>query len=262
MIFESHAHYDDRQFDVDREDLLRVLPSKNVGIVVNVGADMESSASSVALAQSYDYIYAAVGVHPDEVESMDAACIDRLRQMAQDPRVLAIGEIGLDYFRKEGHACKDTQKYWFRQQLNLAVELEKPFIIHSRDAAEDTMEILQEFGKAHPDIKHPGVIHCYSYSPEMAKEYIAIGYYIGIGGVVTFKNAKKLVETAKEIPLERILVETDSPYLCPEPNRGKRNDSSQIRYVIDKIAAIRGILPEEVEKQTEINARNMYGLLQ
>ena len=125
MIFESHAHYDDRQFDVDREDLLRVLPSKNVGIVVNVGADMESSASSVALAQSYDYIYAAVGVHPDEVESMDAACIDRLRQMAQDPRVLAIGEIGLDYFRKEGHACKDTQKYWFRQQLDLAVELEK-----------------------------------------------------------------------------------------------------------------------------------------
>ena len=121
MIFESHAHYDDRQFDVDREDLLRVLPSKNVGIVVNVGSDMKSSASSVALAQSYDYIYAAVGVHPDEVESMDAACIDRLRQMAQDPRVLAIGEIGLDYFRKEGHACKDTQKYWFRQQLDLAV---------------------------------------------------------------------------------------------------------------------------------------------
>ena len=262
MIFESHAHYDDRQFDVDREDLLRTLPSQNVGIVVNVGADMESSASSVALAQSYDYIYAAVGVHPDEVESMDAACIDRLRQMAQDPRVLAIGEIGLDYFRKEGHAYKDTQKYWFRQQLNLAVELEKPFIIHSRDAAEDTMEILREFGKAHPDIKHPGVIHCYSYSPEMAKEYIAMGYYIGIGGVVTFKNAKKLVETAKEIPLERILVETDSPYLCPEPNRGKRNDSSQIRHVIDKIAAIRGILSEEVEKQTEINARNMYGLLQ
>ena len=146
--------------------------------------------------------------------------------------------------------------------MDLAVELEKPFIIHSRDAAEDTMEILQEFGKAHPDIKHPGVIHCYSYSPEMAKEYIAMGYYIGIGGVVTFKNAKKLVETAKEIPLERILVETDSPYLCPEPNRGKRNDSSQIRHVIDKIASIRGILPEEVEKQTEINARNMYGLLQ
>ena len=132
MIFESHAHYDDRQFDVDREDLLRVLPSKNVGIVVNVGADMKSSASSVALAQSYDYIYAAVGVHPDEVESMDAACIDRLRQMAQDPRVLAIGEIGLDYFRKEGHACKDTQKYWFRQQLDLAVELEKPFITFQR----------------------------------------------------------------------------------------------------------------------------------
>ena len=223
---------------------------------------METSTWIVEAVTRYPMMYGAVGVHPSDTAELKESDIDTLKKYAAMDRILAIGEIGLDYFRKEGHACKDTQKYWFRQQLDLAVELEKPFIIHSRDAAEDTMEILREFGKAHPDIKHPGVIHCYSYSPEMAKEYIAMGYYIGIGGVVTFKKAKKLVETAKEIPFERILVETDSPYLCPEPNRGKRNDSSQIRYVIDKIAAIRGILPEEVEKQTEINARNMYGLLQ
>ena len=141
-----------------------------------------------------------------------------------------------------------------------AKEIEKPVIIHSRDAAEDTIQILRDFRKENPQIENPGVIHCYSYSPELAKEYVAMGFYIGIGGVVTFKNAKKLVETVAQIPLERILVETDSPYLCPEPNRGKRNDSSQIRYVIDRIADIRGIAPEEVEKQTEMNARKMYRL--
>ena len=262
MIFDTHAHYDDKQFDQDREELLASMKDNGIGTIVDVGSNMETSTWIVEAVTRYPMMYGAVGVHPSDTAELKESDIDTLKKYAAMDRILAIGEIGLDYFRKEGHACKDTQKYWFRQQLDLAVELEKPFIIHSRDAAEDTMEILQEFGKAHPDIKHPGVIHCYSYSPEMAKEYIAMGYYIGIGGVVTFKNAKKLVETAKEIPLERILVETDSPYLCPEPNRGKRNDSSQIRYVIDKIAAIRGILPEEVEKQTEINARNMYGLLQ
>ena len=259
MIFDTH---DDKQFDQDREELLASMKDNGIGTIVDVGSNMETSTWIVEAVTRYPMMYGAVGVHPSDTAELKESDIDTLKKYAAMDRILAIGEIGLDYFRKEGHACKDTQKYWFRQQLDLAVELEKPFIIHSRDAAEDTMEILQEFGKAHPDIKHPGVIHCYSYSPEMAKEYIAMGYYIGIGGVVTFKNAKKLVETAKEIPLERILVETDSPYLCPEPNRGKRNDSSQIRYVIDKIAAIRGILPEEVEKQTEINARNMYGLLQ
>ena len=260
MIFESHAHYDDRQFDADREKLLENLPFQNVGVIVNVGSDIRSSKESITLAHQYDYIYAAIGVHPDEVEAMKEADMEELSHMAKEDKVVAIGEIGLDYFRKEGNAYKSVQKEWFCRQLDLAKEVEKPVIIHSRDAAEDTIQILRDFRKKNPQIENPGVIHCYSYSSELAKEYVAMGFYIGIGGVVTFKNAKKLVETVAQIPLERILVETDSPYLCPEPNRGKRNDSSQIRYVIDRIADIRGIAPEEVEKQTEMNARKMYRL--
>lgn len=260
MIFESHAHYDDRQFDVDREKLLENLPFQNVGVIVNVGSDIRSSKESITLAHQYDYVYAAIGVHPDEVDTMKEADMEELSHMAKEDKVVAIGEIGLDYFRKEGNAYKSVQKEWFCRQLDLAKEIEKPVIIHSRDAAEDTIQILRDFRKENPQIENPGVIHCYSYSPELAKEYVAMGFYIGIGGVVTFKNAKKLVETVAQIPLERILVETDSPYLCPEPNRGKRNDSSQIRYVIDRIADIRGIAPEEVEKQTEMNARKMYRL--
>lgn len=260
MIFESHAHYDDRQFDVDREKLLESLPFQNVGVIVNVGSDIRSSKESITLAHQYDYIYAAIGVHPDEVDTMKEADMEELSHMAKEDKVVAIGEIGLDYFRKEGNAYKNVQKEWFCRQLDLAKEIEKPVIIHSRDAAEDTIQILRDFRKENPQIENPGVIHCYSYSPELAKEYVAMGFYIGIGGVVTFKNAKKLVETVAQIPLERILVETDSPYLCPEPNRGKRNDSSQIRYVIDRIANIRGIAPGEVEKQTEMNARKMYRL--
>ena len=260
MIFESHAHYDDRQFDVDREKLLENLPFQNVGVIVNVGSDIRSSKESKTLAHQYDYVYAAIGVHPDEVDTMKEADMEELSHMAKETKVVAIGEIGLDYFRKEGNAYKSVQKEWFCRQLDLAKEIEKPVIIHSRDAAEDTIQILRDFRKENPQIENPGVIHCYSYSPELAKEYVAMGFYIGIGGVVTFKNAKKLVETVAQIPLERILVETDSPYLCPEPNRGKRNDSSQIRYVIDRIADIRGIAPEEVEKQTEMNARKMYRL--
>lgn len=260
MIFESHAHYDDRQFDVDRETLLENLPFQNVGVIVNVGSDIRSSKESITLAHQYDYIYAAIGVHPDEVDTMKEADMEELSHMAKEDKVVAIGEIGLDYFRKEGNAYKNVQKEWFCRQLDLAKEIEKPVIIHSRDAAEDTIQILRDFRKENPQIENPGVIHCYSYSLELAKEYVAMGFYIGIGGVVTFKNAKKLVETVAQIPLERILVETDSPYLCPEPNRGKRNDSSQIRYVMDRIADIRGIAPEEVEKQTEMNARKMYRL--
>lgn len=260
MIFESHAHYDDRQFDVDRETLLENLPFQNVGVIVNVGSDIRSSKESITLAHQYDYIYAAIGVHPDEVDTMKEADMEELSHMAKEDKVVAIGEIGLDYFRKEGNAYKSVQKEWFCRQLDLAKEIEKPVIIHSRDAAEDTIQILRGFRKENPQIENLGVIHCYSYSPELAKEYVAMGFYIGIGGVVTFKNAKKLVETVAQIPLERILVETDSPYLCPEPNRGKRNDSSQIRYVMDRIADIRGIAPEEVEKQTEMNARKMYRL--
>ena len=256
MIFDSHAHYDDEAFDPDREALLSGMNQAGISHIVNVGASLEGVQATVELTEAYPFLYGAVGVHPDHVGSLDEEKLAWMRSLCDRKKIVAVGEIGLDYYwDKESH---DLQKTWFVRQLHMAQDAGLPVIIHSREAAKDTFDIL----KAEHSGKTGGVIHCYSYSPEMAKEYIAMGYYIGIGGVVTFKNAKKLVETAKEIPLERILVETDSPYLCPEPNRGKRNDSSQIRYVIDKIAAIRGILPEEVEKQTEINARNMYGLLQ
>ena len=257
--FDSHAHYDDKRFKQDREELLReLLPSCGVSNVINVGCDVKSSEMSIRLAEKYDYIYAAVGVHPHELYDMSSQTIAKLKKLSEHKKVVAIGEIGLDYYY-DTHP-KELQRFWFRQQLRLAEETNLPVIIHSRDAAEDTIQILRDFRKENPQIENPGVIHCYSYSPELAKEYVAMGFYIGIGGVVTFKNAKKLVETVAQIPLERILVETDSPYLCPEPNRGKRNDSSQIRYVIDRIADIRGIAPEEVEKQTEMNARKMYRL--
>lgn len=260
MIFESHAHYDDSQYDDDRDLLLSELSKQNVGCIINVGADLTSSAAGIKLAEKYPYVYCAVGVHPDETEDLVEDAITTLREMASAEKVVAIGEIGLDYYRKEGDAYKEVQKKWFLRQLELAAEMKKPVIVHSRDAAEDTLQVLKDFGERHKEIEYPGVIHCYSYSPEMAELFVSMGYYIGIGGVVTFKNAKKLAETAERIPLERILVETDSPYLSPEPYRGKRNHSGNIKYVIEKIAQIRGITPEEVERQTEINARNMYGL--
>lgn len=254
MIFESHAHYDDRQFDVDRETLLENLPFQNVGVIVNVGSDIRSSKESITLAHQYDYIYAAIGVHPDEVDTMKEADMEELSHMAREDKVVAIGEIGLDYFRKEGNAYKSVQKEWFCRQLDLAKEIEKPVIIHSRDAAEDTMKIME---KAYEDgIK--GVIHCYSYSPEMAQEYVKMGYFIGVGGVVTFKNAKKLVKTVETISLSSIVLETDCPYMAPEPHRGTRNDSRNIPYVIAKIAEIKGVSVEEVEQTTRENAFALF----
>ena len=254
FIFDSHAHYDDEAFEEDRHQVIQSLQQKGVCNVINVGANLERSKDSIALAAQYPFIYAAVGIHPGDVKDAPADYQEQLEQLIKQPKVVAVGEIGLDY-HYEDNAPRDVQIAFFETQLQLANQYQLPVIIHDREAHADTMDLLKKY-------KPKGVVHCFSGSVEMAKEVIKLGMYIGLGGAVTFKNAKKLVETAKEIPLERILVETDSPYLCPEPNRGKRNDSSQIRYVIDKIAAIRGILPEEVEKQTEINARNMYGLLQ
>lgn len=260
MIFESHAHYDDDWYDEDREDLLSNFPKRNVGMVVNVGASIESSRASLNLSQKYAHVYAAVGVHPDEVDCLEAEGLDPIRRLLDEPKVVAVGETGLDYYRKEGTDYKEKQKKWFLQQLELAVEFQKPVIVHSRDAAEDTMNLITTFCNEHPQWEKRGVIHCYSYSPEMAREYIQMGFYIGVGGVVTFKNAKKLVDTVREIPLDHILVETDSPYLSPEPFRGQRNESANISYVIDKIAEIKGISLAEVEQQTEYNGRQMYGV--
>ena len=260
MIFESHAHYDDESFDEDRDLLLSSLPQKNVGTIVNVGANIRSSCMGLELSRKYPYVYAAVGVHPDEVECLEQEGIEPIHSLLGEKNVVAVGETGLDYYRKEGTAYKAVQKKWFLAQLELAAEAQKPVIVHSREAAEDTMELLTQFCETHPQWEKRGVIHCYSYSPEMAKQYIRMGFYIGVGGVVTFKNAKKLVETVEKIPLERILVETDSPYLSPEPFRGQRNDSANISYVLQRIAEIKGISPDEAERKTEENGRRMYGL--
>ena len=256
MIFETHGHYDDEQFDEDRERLIAEFLEKDIDKVMNVGADMQSSRNSVELAGKYPHFYAAVGVHPSEVGDLTEDDMQALKQMTlENPKVKAIGEIGLDY-HFDDDPPRDVQKKWFIRQLELAQELGMPIIIHSRDAASDTMEILKDMDGG----RNGGVIHCYSYSAEMAKEYVKMGYYIGIGGVVTFKNAKKLKQVVQEIPLESIVLETDCPYLAPVPYRGKRNSSLYLPYVAEEIAALKGAAAEDVVLQTEENARKLYGL--
>lgn len=253
MIFETHAHYDDEQFDLDREELLSSMPEQGVGTIVNVSATYESCRRVVDLVQKYPFMYAAVGIHPDEVGSLNEKRFQQMKELCKQEKVVAVGEIGLDYYwDNESH---DVQKEWFVRQLDLARELNLPVLIHSREAAADTMEIMKEHGQG-----LRGVIHCYSYSKEQAKEYVKMGYYIGVGGVVTFKNARKLKETVEEIPLTSIVLETDCPYLAPVPFRGKRNNSSYIKYVAEEIAEIKGISYEAVVEQTEKNARDLYNL--
>jgi len=254
MIFETHAHYDDGRFDDDRDELLCQLKQAGVGRVINVGASLESTKTTLALSEKYDFVFAAVGVHPSEIEDLNEAGYQWLKDNADAQKVVAIGEIGLDYYWDKESKVQANQRYWFGRQLEMAREKNLPVIIHSRDAAADTMQVMKE----HHAEEIAGVIHCYSYSKEMALEFIKMGYYIGIGGVVTFKNAKKLVETVEAIPLERILIETDCPYMAPEPFRGKRNSSLYLPYVIEKIAVLKGITKEEVEKVTEENARKLF----
>ena len=254
MIFETHAHYDDDSFNDDRDELLQRLPLEGVGVVINSGASVESTRDTIHLAKEYEHVYAAVGVHPSEISEMDESFLDWMREQSEWEKTVAIGEIGLDYYWDKEPEVQEKQRYWFGRQIELARETNLPIIVHSRDAAADTMQVLKE----HHGEEIPGVIHCFSYSKEMALEFIKMGYYIGVGGVVTFKNAKKLIETVEAIPLERILLETDCPYMAPEPYRGKRNHSGYLIYVRDKIAEIKGISPEEVEKVTEANARNLF----
>ena len=253
-IFETHAHYEDVKFDSDREELLASLPKQNIEYVINVGSNLETTKRSIELAKQYDYIFAAVGVHPSDVEELDESSYDVLEKAAKFEKTVAIGEIGLDYYWDKELGVQEKQREWFKRQMLLAKEHNLPVIIHSRDAAEDTMRVMKEV-KAE---EIPGVIHCYSYSVEMAKEFIKMGYYIGIGGVVTFKNAKKLKEVAAEIPLERILLETDCPYMAPEPHRGERNSSLYIPYVVEKLAEIRNISKEEIISTTNQNARKLF----
>ena len=259
-IFDTHAHYDDRAFDEDREQVIAGLPGEGVAAVTDIGCDMESSERVDALTKKYDFFYGTIGVIPGECGGMKNADIDRLREIAQaNKKIVAIGEIGLDY-HWEDNPDKDTQKKWFRAQLDLAKELDLPVVIHSRDAAEDTLEILVEyFGKDTPD-ECPGVMHCYSYSKETAEILLKTGLYFGIGGVVTYKNAKKLARAVEAIPMDRIVLETDCPYLAPDPYRGKRNYSGYLTRVVERIAELKGITPEEVAKVTWNNACRLYRL--
>lgn len=251
MIFDTHAHYDDEQFDEDREALLGSMYAGGVGRIVNSASDVASWEDIRKLVEKYPFVYGAAGVHPDDVGELNEESFARLRDVLQEEKFVAVGEIGLDYYwDKEGH---DLQKEWFIRQLDLARELDMPVIVHSRDAAEDTFEIM----KAHAG-GLGGVIHCFSYSVELAREYVKRGFYIGIGGVVTFKNAKKLKEVVVDTPLEALVLETDCPYLAPEPNRGKRNSSRNLTYVAEQIAALKGVSYEDVVNQTEINARRLY----
>ena len=254
-IFDTHAHYDDRAFDEDREELLKALTDNGITRIVNISEDIRTSENTVRLSKSHDFIYGAVGIHPNDCADTTEDDIEALRDMAEkNDKIVAIGEIGLDYHYDE--PPKDIQKKWFERQIELAASLKLPIVIHSRDAAQDTLDIIK--GSAAPSTG--GVMHCYAYSKEMAKTYVDMGFFIGVGGVVTFKNARKLVETVEYIPMESIVVETDCPYLAPVPFRGKRNSSLYLPYVIEKIAEIKGMDPEEVAKITFENAKRLYNL--
>ena len=254
MIFDTHAHYDDDAFDEGRDALLSGMKEAGVEYIVNVGASMASSERSIKLAEKYPFVYAAVGVHPDEVGELDEEKFAKLREWTSHEKVKAVGEIGLDYYwDKEKH---DLQKHWFMRQMELASEVKLPMIVHSREAAKDTLDMVI----AAKPLNLSGIIHCYSYSVEIAREYLNMGYYLGIGGVLTFKNAKKLKEVAEYTPLSQIVLETDCPYLAPVPFRAKRNDSSKLSYVAEELAAIKQIPVEEVIRITNENGRKLYNI--
>lgn len=252
MIFDTHAHYDDDAFDEDRDELLsQMLPAGIVGIA-NMGASLQGVQASQDLAAKYPFVYAGVGVHPDEVGALNEEKLQWMYELCKNPKTVTVGEIGLDYhWDVEPH---EVQQRWFIRQLQMAKEVDLPVNIHSRDAAQDTFDIMK---REHAGTTG-GIIHCYSGSAEMAKEYVKLGYYIGVGGVVTFKNARVLKEVVAAIPLERIVLETDCPYMAPTPYRGKRNSSLNLPLVVSEIAQIRGVSTEEVEAVTYMNAKQIY----
>lgn len=252
MIFESHAHYDDEAFDEDREALLGSMRENGIEYIINVGASIETTRNTVALTEQYPFIYGAAGVHPDDTKELNEENFAWLKKQCAKEKIVAVGEIGLDYYWDS--TPRDIQKKWFIRQMELAKEMNLPVIIHSRESAQDTMELIKE----HHAHTTGGVIHCFSYAKEMAEEYVKLGYMIGIGGVVTFKNARKLKETAEAVPLTSILLETDSPYLSPVPNRGKRNSSLNIPHIAEEIARIKGISYEEVVEVTTQNAKKLF----
>lgn len=254
MIFESHAHYEDEKFNEDREVLLASLAENGIGYVVNVSSSLSTIRKTVQLMEQYPFIYGAIGVHPEECGELSEENFSIIEEHLKLEKTVAVGEIGLDYYWDTVE--KDTQKKWFERQIELAREYKKPMIIHSRDAVKDTLDMMK--GCHSEEIG--GVIHCFSYGVEMAREYLNMEFYLGIGGVVTFKNAKKLKEVVEYAPLERILLETDCPYLAPVPNRGKRNSSLNLVYIAEEIAKLKNITYDEVIEITEKNAKTMYGI--
>ena len=251
MLFDTHAHMDDRAFDEDRAELLSVLPDQGLALVMNPGCSLESSRNAVRLASEYDYLYAAVGSHPDAADEVNDAVLAEYRELCKlNPKVKAIGEIGLDYHYED--IPRQIQLKAFRAQMELARELGLPVIVHERDAHEDGMAVVRDF----PEVA--GVFHCYSGSAEMARQLVDKGWYIGFTGVLTFKNARKAIEVASSIPLERIVLETDCPYMAPEPFRGRRNDPGKLYRMAEKLAEIRGLPVEEVQSITVENGRKLY----
>ena len=253
QLFDTHAHYDAEQFDSDREELLAKLPENGIGLVVNPGCDIPTSRKALDLATRYDYIYAAVGYHPESCAPYQESELDLLREMARNPKVVAIGEIGLDYYWEE-NPPKELQQQVFRAQLELAHELKLPVIVHDREAHADSLAIIKEF----PEVT--GVFHCFSGSAEMAKELVKLGWMISFTGVLTYKNARKAVEAAESVPIKSIMIETDAPYMAPVPHRGKRCDSSLVLYTCEKLAEIKGISVEDCARITTENGKRFFGI--
>ena len=251
MLFDTHAHYDDEAFDADRDAVLTALPEQGVGLILNPGCDVESSRKAVRYAAAYPHVYAAVGIHPENCGGCTAGDLDAIRALAQQPKTVAIGEIGLDYYWAE-NPPRDFQQQVLRQQLALARELALPVTIHDREAHADTLAIVREF----PGVT--GVFHCFSGSPEMARELLKMGWYLGFDGPVTYKNARRAPEVAAVTPLDRMLIETDSPYMTPVPYRGRRNDSGYVHLVAEKLAEWKGVTPEEMARVTTENGKRLF----
>ena len=250
MLFDTHAHLNDPAFDPDREELMNGLVDKGVGLVMNAGCSLESSRDIVNMTAKYPWLYGSVGSHPDSADEVNEEVIEEYRKLCQNEKIKAIGEIGLDYYYED--IPRDIQQKAFRMQMQLAKEVDLPVIVHEREAHDDGMRIVKEFPKV------TGVFHCYSGSAEMARQLVNMGWYIGFTGVLTFKNARKAVETAASIPLERIVIETDCPFMAPEPFRGKQNDPSYLYRMAERLAEIRGITPEEAAAATTENAKRLY----
>lgn len=252
-IFETHAHYDDDAFDEDRDELIKSMPENGILKVVNIGANIKTSKATTMLTEKYDFVYGAVGVHPSDVSELERiGNLDDIEEMSHKEKIVAIGEIGLDYHYDD--TDEELQKKWFVEQMNLARKRELPIVVHSRDAARDTIDIMQ----AEHAGELGGVVHCFSYSKEIAKIFLDMGFYIGVGGVVTFKNGKKLKEVVEYVPLDRLVLETDAPYLAPEPFRGRRNSSLLIPYSANMIAQIKNIDVDELYQVTYDNAIKLY----